>query len=209
MKRLLAIIGVMAFGAGMFFAGYFVRTYSNQDLASLKFVLDKYKEYYLEQEDNYVDIMVEGLLDQYSEYYSKEEYEIIKKSAKGIRSGVGITVYNNGGNVYISDVKGNSPAQIAGVKRGGVIVGMKKATENEFQSLDYNTFSSNMDALSNGEAFNLKIKYDGEEKVYELAKREYTETYVFYADNSGYYHFTDYGSKSLEMVKSDDEISVE
>ena len=74
MKKVLAIIGILVFGVGMFFVGYFARNFKDPDLVSLKFVLDTYKKHYLEQEDNYIELMVEGLLDEYSEYYTKEEY---------------------------------------------------------------------------------------------------------------------------------------
>ena len=207
MKKILAIIGVIVFGIAMFFTGFFVRNYTNPDLVSLKFILDKYKKHYLEQEDNYLDIMVEGLLDQYSEYYTKEEYELIKKSAKGVRSGIGITVVNQGGNVYVTGIKGNSPAEIAGVTSGGYIVGMKKATETTFQSLDYNKFSSLIDTYADGEKFTIKVDYGEEQKTYELAKREYNETYVFYTDFSSSYRFTDWGGKSLELVQYESELS--
>ncbi len=207
MKKILAIIGVIVFGIAMFFTGFFVRNYTNPDLVSLKFILDKYKKHYLEQEDNYLDIMVEGLLDQYSEYYTKEEYELIKKSAKGVRSGIGITVANQGGNVYVTGIKGNSPAEIAGVTSGGYIVGMKKATETTFQSLDYNKFSSLIDTYADGEKFTIKVDYGEEQKTYELAKREYNETYVFYTDSSSSYRFTDWGGKSLELVQYESELS--
>ena len=206
MKKILSVIGVLVFGVGMFFVGYFVRNFKDPDLVSLKFVLDTYKKHYLEQEDNYIELMVEGLLDEYSEYYTKEEYELIKKTAKGVRSGIGVTVANRDGNAYLSDIKGNSPAEIAGVKKGGYIIGMKKATESEFVAINYKSFSTTIDSYANGEKFNLKVDYGGEEKTFEVAKREYTETYVFYSDSTGSYRFTDWGGSSLELVKYDLEL---
>ena len=208
MKKVLAIIGVLVFGAGMFFVGYFVRNFKDPDLVTLKFVLDNYKQYYLEQDDNYIDLMVEGLLDEYSEYYTKEEYELIKKSAKGVRSGVGISIANYEGKAYLYEIKGNSPAEIAGVKKGGVITGIKKATESEYQSLDYNSFSSKINTYADGVKFNIKVDYNGEEKTFELAKREYNETYVFYSDSSGAYRFTDWGGSNLSLVKYESDLGV-
>ncbi|MBR2337302.1 MAG: hypothetical protein IKA61_05115 [Clostridia bacterium] len=208
MKRFLAILGVLVFGAGMFFAGFFVRNYTDPDLASLKFILDKYKKYYLEEEEDYLEIMVEGLLDQYSDYYTKEEYEIIKKSAQGVRAGVGLTVADHGGDAYVYSVKGNSPAEIAGVERGGIIVGIKKATEEQFQSVDYKSFSSTISAIADGEKFNIKVVYGDEEREFELAKREYTETYVFYTDSTGSYRFTDGGGKDVKLVHGENQLGV-
>lgn len=208
MKKILAIIGVLVFGTGMFFAGYFVRNFKDPDLVSLKFVIDTYKKHYLEQEDNYIELMVEGLIDQYSEYYTKEEYELIKKAGKGVRLGVGISVANRSGKAYISDVKGNSPAEIAGMKRGGYLIGMKKASESEYEPIDYQNFSTTIDSYADGEKFNVKVDYDGEEKIFEVAKREYNETYVFYSDSAGSYRFTDWGGDSIELVKCESELGV-
>ena len=192
----------------MFFVGFFVRNFTDPDLVSLKFVLDKYKKYYLEQDDDYVEIMIEGLLDQYSDYYSAEEYDLIKKSAKGVRAGIGITVSSDGGRAYVYSVKGNSPAEIAGVKKGGYVVAIKKATQTEFEPLDFNSFSTKMDGIAVGEKFYIKVDYSGVEKTFELAKREYNETYVFYTDSSGAYKFTDNGGNKLSLVSCESELGV-
>ena len=208
MKKFLAVLGVVVFGVGMFFAGYFARNYTDPDLASLKFVLDKYKSYYLEQDDDYIEIMVEGLLDRYSDYYSAEEYEIIKKSAKGVRAGIGIGEVNIDGSAYVYSVNGNSPAEIAGVKKGGRIIAIKKATETEFQSLDFDGFSQAIGAIAEGEQFTLKILYGEEEKLFDLVKREYTETYVFYTDSTGSYRFSDGGGQTISLEKYDGDLGV-
>ena len=52
LKRILAVIIVAIFGAGMFFLGFYVRNLNSPDLAALKFVIDNYKKYYSAQKEN-------------------------------------------------------------------------------------------------------------------------------------------------------------
>lgn len=208
MRKFLLVLSVILFGVGMFFAGYLTRNYTDPDLASLNFILDKYKKYYLEEDDDYLEIMVDGLLDKYSDYYTKEEYELIKKSAKGVRAGIGVTVSNQQGRAYVYSVNGNSPAEIAGITKGGYIIGIKKTAENDFQSLDFDSFSSQIGVIAEGESFTLKIQYGEEIKEFSLTKREYVESYVFYSDSKGSYRFSDGGGKTITLEKYAYDLSV-
>ncbi|MBE5741839.1 MAG: hypothetical protein E7360_00765 [Clostridiales bacterium] len=196
LKRIMAVLSVVLFGSGMFFLGFYVRNLSSPDMTSLKFVIEHYKKYYYEEEDNYVEIMANSLLDAYSKYYTAEEYELIQKGAKGVRVGIGVTVQNRSEGVYIANVIYNSPTEVAGITEGNYITSVK-INGGEFVSVDFSTFSSMMDGIKLGDK--LIIRLNGEEKEYSVDVREYTETYVSYTDGNGTYRFTDGGGKTLSL----------
>lgn len=206
MKKILAIIGVVVLSVGMFFAGYFCRNYTDPDLASLKFILDNYKKYYLEEDADYIEIMGDSLLDQYSDYYTKEDYDLIKKSSKGIKAGIGISFRGTQNEYYVNKVIGNSPAENAGVKEGGKIVGIKTPVDQDFKNLTFNEFSTALSDLEVGKEISLKIDY-GEQKIFTIEKREYQETYVYYSDGSGSFRFSD-ASGEMKFVPYDGDLGV-
>ena len=157
LKRILAVIIVAIFGAGMFFLGFYVRNLNSPDLAALKFVIDNYKKYYYEDQENYVEIMAESLLDAYSDYYTPEQYEIIKKSSKGVRAGIGIVVQNRSEGVYVSNVLWNSPCEVAGIKIGDYITQIKIGNE-EFVDVNYHAIllAKTNHAIKNSEKYRTK-----------------------------------------------------
>ena len=67
-KKIISVLLFLALLVGVYFAGYFTRNLTEPDLSSLRFVLDYYKKYYLEETDDYVEIMANSLLDRYSAY---------------------------------------------------------------------------------------------------------------------------------------------
>ncbi|HBF86683.1 MAG TPA: hypothetical protein DDW54_03280 [Clostridiales bacterium] len=190
-KITIAAISAAIFGAGCFFGGYFLRNITTPDYASLDFILRHYKKYYLEEDDDYVSLMANGLLskDIYSQYYSKEDYAIIEKSAQGIRAGIGLTF--TGGDLTVVEVKYNSPSDKAGITAGGVVVAVGKKDGGYLPVSDFNGFSVALDGYAAGEKFGLKIRYGEEEKEFSVSKEEYRETYVLYEDADGRYKFTD------------------
>ena len=207
MKKILAVIGVIVFGVGMFFAGFFCRSYQDTDLASLQFILEQYKKHYLEEDENYLQIMADSLLDEYSKYYTAEEYETIKKSSQGVRAGVGITIAPlANGNAYVYNVLGNSPAEHAGIEIGGEIVGIKTDGKQDFESLNFKDLSSRLSQISADEKFSLKIAYDSE-KVFDITKREYNETFVYYVDENSAYRFMDDAQNKLKLTEYESDLS--
>ncbi|MBQ7373196.1 MAG: hypothetical protein IJW64_01360 [Clostridia bacterium] len=206
MKRILTVIVAVVVAVGMFFAGYFAGSYKDEDLSALKFVLDNYKKYYLNEEENYLDIMIDSLLegDKYSEYYSAEEYEIIKKSAEGKQAGVGVAV--NETTLEIVRVVGNSPAEKSGVKAGGKITAYKKSTDSEFTSATTITnFNDFMSKVLSGEEICLKVLYKTEEE-FVVKKQEYQETFVYYVDDRGAFRFSD-ASGQMQFVSYQDDLT--
>ena len=194
-----ALAVVVACGA--FFAGFFVGRIKDPDLAALEFILKTYKDHYYEVEDNVVEIMSESILDKYSEYYTAEEYAAMKKVSQGVRGGIGVSFTEENGVVKVYSVLGNSPAEHAGVTAGGVLKGIKKADAGEYTAVTSNAVLSDFISKFNlGDEMTLLIDYGGEEKTFTVARQEYHETYVYYADDTGNYRFTD-ESGGMELVK--------
>ncbi len=191
-KKLLVAGLVVLLMVGSFLGGFFTKKLSDKDAESLGFIINSYKKYYLDDRNDYISIMGNSLLDQYSYYYTAEEYEELKQDAVGSRAGIGVVFSGN----YIYRVIGNSPAEMAGIKKGGYLVGIKAPTDYEYTEVsDVSEIFTALDGISENRNFGLKIRYGEEEREYVLQKREYQETYVYYSDNSGSYRFSDASGK--------------
>ena len=145
----------------------------DKDIRSIRYILDCYKKYYYFEQDDVVDIIAGALLDQYSAYYTKEEYELVQKASKGQREGIGVSVSK--ATTEIVEVSGNSPAEKAGVKAGGIIVSVDGNTVE-----NYEDFDKLLGAIEPYADLVLGVDYGGETKCFTLQKQEYTQTYVFY-----------------------------
>ena len=197
-RIIISAIVLAAVMAVSFFAGYFLRDITNPEMVSLRFIVEKYKKYYLEESDDFVSIMGNSIIDRYSEYMTKEEYEAVVKSAAGRRKGIGIS-YNKD-TLSISSVKGNSPAEKAGIAEGDVITGLKKSGEEEFIDItNYEKLAELFDKITDDELFSLRLSNGGKEKVCELSFRDYQEAYVFYKDNGGDYRFSNENGGDLSL----------
>lgn len=182
-KSILCVVLILA----SFGLGFLTKTFSmSADSRAAVNLIEKYKKYYLFSEDGVVDKISDAILDDYSEYYTKEEYYEIQNSAKGNAAGIG--VYLNSQTLEINRVLGNSPAEKAGIKEGGVIV-RYNVGEGEKQVTSPNEFIAELDDLGSGENIKLTISYVETHSDYTLKKSNYMRTYVKYGDDSGYYSF--------------------
>lgn len=211
-KSAVTVVVAVVAAIGMFFAGFFAGRIKDPDVAALEFIVKTYKRHYLEYDDDFVSVMSKSILDEYSEYYTKEEYAELKKISSGVRGGVGISYYQKSADeVAIYDVLGNSPAEHAGVKAGSIVKGFKKATDEDFTTIEKRQdLSDALSPLDLGEDFILKLEYDGTETEYTLARKEYRETYVYYSDDSGSWRFTNNNADDmddLEFERYDDPIA--
>lgn len=211
-KSAVTVVVAVVAAIGMFFAGFFAGRIKDPDVAALEFIVKTYKKHYLEYDEDFVSVMSRSILDEYSEYYTKEEYAELKKISSGVRGGVGISYYQKSADeVAIYDVLGNSPAEHAGVKAGSIVKGFKKATDEDFTTIEKRQdLSDALSPLDLGEDFILKLEYDGTETEYTLARKEYRETYVYYSDDSGSWRFTNNNADDmddLEFERYDDPIA--
>ena len=198
-KKVLIVVGILLALTASFFGGYFTRNLTDPDLVSLKFILDEYKKYYLEESDDYLSIMGNSILDEYSKYYTAEEFELLQKVAKGSRAGIGIQIVG----LNVSGVIGNSPAERAGIEVDGNIKEIKKSLSDEYIAVNnLSELSGILSEIGENTDFSLKIEYGGEVKEFTLKKEEYQETYVYYSDNGGSYRFN--GTTKIEFNKYSD-----
>ena len=191
-KKILNIVFPIILSVIIFFAGFLVgNTILDKDTRALRDILDKYKRYYLYEEENVLDIITESIFDQYSKYYSKEEYDEIVKSAKGYKSGIGITIDKTINK--ITSVIYNSPCEYAGVESGGIIKEMY-VNDNKVSNI-----YDNLTSIKNGDKVKLIVDYSGTLRDFTITKQEYIQTYVRYFDVTGEYGFR--GSNSVVYEK--------
>ncbi|MBR1867783.1 MAG: hypothetical protein IJ800_04290 [Clostridia bacterium] len=202
-KKIILAVSVILVASASFVAGLLVGRNYDEDLATLRFVIDSYKKYYLEESDDFVYVMSNSIIDRYSHYYTAEEYKTLQEVSVGKRLGIGVTFSLEKEGVCVYSVHGNSPADKAGVIKGGKVEGIKIAGKDEFvKTEDFSVLSSEMESAKDGEDFQLKISYDGEDRIFTVAKSEYRETYVFYTDSVGEYSFIETDGKlSFEKRK--------
>lgn len=204
-KKIIAAICIPIFIVGIFFAGFFIGRIKDPDLAALEFIVKKYKAYYLETDENFVGIMANSILDAYSEYYTPEQYAELKKAAKGVRGGAGLSFVKSGDEVIVYDVLGNSPAEKAGVKKNSVVKGLKKSDSEEYVEVAGTSVVEDFFAqLELGEEFFIIADSNGVSEEYSLAREEYIETYVYYSDSSGCYRFESDEGGQMAFVKYSD-----
>lgn len=111
------------------------------DLELQREVLRKLEETYYKQVDpeklsaNAIDGMVAGLGDPYTVYMDPEEYAAFMQQTSGSYSGVGMTVELKNRLVTIVSTFKNSPADLAGIKAGDIIISVDGASTTG-ESLD-------------------------------------------------------------------------
>ncbi len=153
-------------------------------------------------EEDVADAIVNGLLDGYSAYYTEEELGVVNDSAKGRFSGIGITIYNTG---EIYSVTLNSPAELAGLKQGDVIIsasanGSDKILYTANGGKDFNELILN---TPNGGKVVFEIDRNGEQISVEVIKNSYVASYVLYQDNEKTLNFRTGDSSILQPVSAD------
>jgi len=198
-KKILTPIIIAVVVAAAFGSGFWVSRLTLQgELNDLNYIIEMYRRYYYDEQEDIVGIFADSLLDAYSDYYTKEEYELIKKADAGGREGIGISFSN----LTITGVIGNSPAQKAGLKEGGVIKGL--FVDGEFKAVSSSAeLTQGFDGIDAYTDFGMIVDYDGEEKTFTLQKQVYLRTFVRYRDNEGEYGFSD-ESGSMEYVRVGD-----
>ena len=185
----------------IFFAGYFTHYFSlDKNLRSLQFFLSTYNKhyYYADEDKNILDLLSETLLDNYSDYYTKEDYEAYRTSLNGSHVGFGFSV-STASDLYRTKVVGNSPAYQAGISEGGKIVGYKIEGESEFVTPISTTQITNYLSGITDQKVTFKIDYNGDVRLFTLSKASYNESFVYYTDNTGSYHFI--GGDELVLTK--------
>lgn len=196
-----SVVGALILLVGAFLGGYFTR--GALGATSYDWVLSVIKNYYYEEldltgaDETAIDALVDYYLDDYSEYYTAEEYAALQSQNSGNRSGLGITyTFIAGEGALIISVIGNSPAYLAGVRPGDVLVSgtVNGATTTFATSAQFSSFVS---ALSDGEKAVFATS-SGEQ--FTVAKSAYVTSYVTLATNSSAWYFS--GDSALTLTES-------
>ena len=76
-----------------------------------------------EQTNSMLQGMVSALEDPYAAYYTREEYESIRRSNKGYKQGIGVTIrQEEDGSLVVNSVLEGYPAEEAGLQEGDVLL---------------------------------------------------------------------------------------
>lgn len=183
------------------------------------YILDNYyKE--IDKKDligNAIAGMMESLDDPYSMYFDKNESENFSITLDGSYQGVGVQVLKNDedGNILITAVFKNSPAEIAGLKAGDIIIELDGESVSEYSAEDFSQKVKN----GKNETFKLKILRDEEEievvlkkslvtlasitsEIYEKNDKKIGYIYIGVFANNTYFQFKD-ALDELEKQKID------
>lgn len=209
-RKAITITATALLTTAVFFAGYFTKYFSiNEKTRSLDFIFNIYDKHYcpvdgktpgsVEITKTLANAFISGYADKYSEYFSPEDKTADDKESNGERLGVGIGFLKD---FTVYSVSGNSPAEHAGVQAGGKVTAYKSKSGDDYtaatvENNGFDAFKSFLNNVGAGDSIFLKIEYPGGENAeYEIIKKAYNQTFVYYADRSGYYG---YGDQSGEM----------
>jgi len=201
-----AVLGAVLIFAGAFLAGWFGR-YSalGKKKRELLWAIDTTLENYYQEidEDVLYGKIYEGFeLDDYSCFYTAHEYKTISDEKDGISDGAGFSIViergksgDKNGYIRIYSVAGNSPADLAGLKRGMYISAFGADKEHlQTQGDDVNAFYEGFVSFAGAqkEAFVIKCGYsaDGTDaEDYSITMKKYTASYCTYRDSGASYAF--------------------
>ncbi len=139
---------------------------------------------------------LEGLNDPYAEYLSAEAYKAVQSELAGNYTGFGFQVAVSDNRLIVSRVAENSPAALAGVKKGDIVT---VVDEESMSSTSYTTMA---DKLANSEKMFLTVSHDGKESTVELTANTYTDSGVegsLIQSTVGYIRF--YGFNNLTAMQ--------
>lgn len=205
------IIGTVALAAFVFFSGMLTTWLCLDDgirtLIKIKRTIDK--EYYQDvSDDEFYRVLFsainDDLLDPYSEYMTGEEYRALEQSLAGRHSGIGV-VFSVAGEdaetqIKVHRVVENSPAEQAGLQIGDRIIGFGKSKTELTYSVDFDRgFKPFLETLAESEPFYLAVQRGDSQKLVEISKEFYVESYVSYRTNKTSYHFT--GANALTYTE--------
>ena len=121
LKTALIVVAALIFATLSFGAGYGVSRLSlNEDIETINYILDMYRKYYYDEQEDVVGIFSDALLDEYSKYYTAEENAQVKASYAGSRVRIGCSFENaakvgGGTELKVKEIDGNAPCQQAGL----------------------------------------------------------------------------------------------
>ncbi len=200
------IVTAIALAVVFFFAGGLVCWVSlDEEIRTLLTVKEKIQDDYYKEitdEEFYAAVfggINDGLLDEYSCYMTPAEFAEYTKDMQGSRIGIGL-VFTSGGSdpLRITRVCGNSPAEAAGFLAGERILSCGDGADSLTACTTFQQFSDLIAVYGENEKFYIEVSSaDGQKRVVEIYKSEYTENLVFYRTKDSAYAFTGDNAETL------------
>ena len=126
--------------------------------------------------DKVLKKVVAGLDDPYAEYYTAEEYaQFIKKYSQSY-IGIGVTIAEKDGTVYVVDVLEESPAEEAGIKVGDIVAAV------DGEKVNNSTKASNLMVGENGTEVKVTVKRDDKTIDYDIIRSKIANKSVDYTE---------------------------
>ncbi len=207
MRRLGAIALAVLFSATLFFAGWFAKYLSiDKRMRELIWAVDRADRYYfggIDKDGLYDEMFFDfnAKLDAYSRYYSREEYQTLKAESKGRNTGIGATflsLQGESGIARIYSVVGNSPADVAGLKRGDYLFSYGASSVEQTAEGGLDGLVSFLSSRTEESVLVCGSKPDGSDaKEFRVKRQAYLASYVSYRDGEAGFAFR--GSEKLEL----------
>ena len=152
-------------------------------------------------DEDYADAIVKTLLDKYSDYYTEQEFTDVVYTSLGNNYGTGIYFYIYSEDLSIFAVSGNSPAEKAGMEKGDVIVAGLNENGERINFTDREELFAYINKFKEKEKFSLTVTRKGVEMSFFVQKEVYVESYVYYKDSEKTYAFRADDGKDPEPVE--------
>lgn len=152
-------------------------------------------------DEDYADAIVKTLLDKYSDYYTEQEFTDVVYTSLGNNYGTGIYFYRYSEDLSVFVVAGNSPAEKAGMEKGDVIVAGLNENGERINFADREELFAYINKFKEKEKFSLTIIRNGVEMSFFVQKEVYVESYVYYKDSEKTYVFRADDGKDPEPVE--------
>ncbi len=199
------IIVALLFATGCFFIGMLIgRGGLDEQERSLLWMVDEVQAQYREEvgRDELFDRLYDSLaLDKFCAHYSPEEYSTKLEESNGRNKGYGVSFIAEGNAVRVFRVVGNSPADLAGVKRGMYVFACGgKALSSSAEAAELVSSAEGDAVLTCGR------QSDGADaRDYTLHGAPYRAAYCAYADSEGAFSFR--GSDRLVLTQTGEGMS--
>ncbi|MBR2903984.1 MAG: PDZ domain-containing protein [Clostridia bacterium] len=145
--------------------------------------------------DTIFDAINNDLLDPYSAYMTREEYSLNLSQADGNRVGSGIVSdvwerTDGTQEIYVRFVRGNSPAERAGLERGDRVLAIGEAEDDLIALTKYDELKDFLGTQYPGDVFYVQYERGGVTDVIPLSTASFVENYVYYRTGDTSYEFT-------------------
>lgn len=142
-----------------------------------------------------------GLNDDYAYYMDQDEYQNYQMDNDGELIGIGITVsLDESGYILVNDVTPDSPAAVAGIQAGDLIV---RIDDTDVLSVGYNEATA-MVRGEEGTRVNITVRRNQEELTLEAVRTKITTTSVSYRmiGENGYIKITGFDATTPDDFKA-------